>query len=49
VPKAKYAGRYTCKYENNVLRKIFGAMREDVTGGWRKLHNKELPDLPHQI
>jgi len=49
VPKAKYAGKYACKYENNMPRKIFGAMREDVTGGWRKLHNKDLPDLPHQL
>jgi len=49
VPKARYAGKYTCKYENNVLRKIYGPMREDVTGGFRKLHNKVLPDLPHQI
>jgi hypothetical protein len=44
VPKDKYAGRY----ENNMLRKIFGAMREDVPG-WRKLHNKDLPNLPHQL
>jgi len=49
VPKAKYARRNTYKYENNVLTKIFGAMGEDVTGGWRKPHNKELPDLPHRI
>jgi hypothetical protein len=28
--------------ENRVLRKIFGLKREEVTGGWRKLHNKEL-------
>jgi hypothetical protein len=25
-----------------VLRRIFGPKREDVTGGWRKLHNEEL-------
>jgi hypothetical protein len=24
------------------LRRIFGPKREDVTGGWRKLHNEEL-------
>ena len=29
-------------FENRVLRKIFGTKREDVTGGWRNLHNKEL-------
>jgi hypothetical protein len=25
-----------------VLRKIFGLKRDEVTGGWRKLHNEEL-------
>jgi hypothetical protein len=28
-----------------VLRKIFGQKREEVTGGWGKLHNEELRDL----
>jgi hypothetical protein len=28
-----------------VLRRIFGRRRDEVTGGWRKLHNEELPDL----
>jgi len=28
--------------ENRVLRKIFGAKRDEVTGEWRKLHKKEL-------
>jgi hypothetical protein len=28
-----------------VLRKIFGPKRDEVTGGWRKLHNKELHGL----
>jgi len=32
-------------YENRVLRGIFGAMRDEVTGEWRKLHNEELNDL----
>jgi hypothetical protein len=32
-------------FENKVPRKIFGPKRDDVTGGWRKLHNEELPDL----
>jgi hypothetical protein len=27
-----------------VLR-IFGSKREEVTGGWRKLHNEELRNL----
>jgi hypothetical protein len=31
--------------ENKVLRRIFGAKRDEVTGGWRKLHNKELHGL----
>jgi hypothetical protein len=28
-----------------VLRRIFGAKRDEVTGGWRKLHNEELHNL----
>jgi hypothetical protein len=28
-----------------VLRRIFGPKRDEVTGDWRKLHNKELHDL----
>jgi len=28
-----------------VLRRIFGAKRDEVTGEWRKLHNEELNDL----
>jgi hypothetical protein len=28
-----------------VLRRIFGPKRDEVTGEWRKLHNKELHDL----
>jgi hypothetical protein len=24
------------------LRRIFGPIRDEVTGGWRKLHNEEL-------
>ena len=31
--------------ENRVLRRIFGPKRKEVTGEWRKLHNKELNDL----
>jgi hypothetical protein len=27
------------------LRRIFGPKRDGVTGGWRKLHNKELRNL----
>ena len=32
-------------FENRVLRKIFGPKRDEVTGEWRRLHNKELNDL----
>ncbi|KAJ4444008.1 hypothetical protein ANN_05797 [Periplaneta americana] len=32
-------------FENKVLRKIFGAKRNEVTGEWRKLHNAELHAL----
>jgi hypothetical protein len=28
-----------------VLRRVFGPKRDEVTGEWRKLHNKELGDL----
>jgi hypothetical protein len=32
-------------FENRVLRRIFGPRREEMTGGWRKLHNEKLHDL----
>jgi hypothetical protein len=32
-------------FENRVLRRIFGCKRDEVTGGWRKLHNEELHGL----
>jgi hypothetical protein len=32
-------------FENKVLRKTFRPKRDQVTGGWRKLHNEELRDL----
>ncbi|KAJ4437065.1 hypothetical protein ANN_17200 [Periplaneta americana] len=32
-------------FENKVLRKIFKAKRDEVTGEWRKLHNAELHAL----
>jgi hypothetical protein len=32
-------------FENKVLRRIFGPKRDEVTGGWRILHNEELRDL----
>jgi hypothetical protein len=32
-------------FENRVLRRIFGLKRNEMKGGWRKLHNEELHDL----
>jgi hypothetical protein len=32
-------------FENRVLRGIFGAKKDGLTGDWRKLHNEELNDL----
>jgi hypothetical protein len=32
-------------FENKALRRIFGPKRDEVIGGWRKLHNEELRDL----
>jgi hypothetical protein len=28
-----------------LLRRVFGPKRDEVTGEWRKLHNKELHDF----
>jgi hypothetical protein len=42
-------------FENRVLRRIFGPMRDEVTGDCRKLHNEKLhhlyssPDIIRQI
>jgi hypothetical protein len=32
-------------FENKVLKRIFEPKRDELTGEWRKLHNKELPYL----
>jgi hypothetical protein len=32
-------------FENRVLRRIFELKRDEVTSGWRKLHNEE----PHSL
>jgi hypothetical protein len=32
-------------FENRVLRRIFGSNRDEMTGGWRKLHSEELHNL----
>jgi hypothetical protein len=32
-------------FENRVLGRIFGAKRDEMLGGWRKLNNEELHNL----
>ena len=32
-------------FESRVLRRIFGAKRDEVTRKWRKLHNEEVSEL----
>jgi hypothetical protein len=32
-------------FESRLLRRIFGPKRDDVTGGWRELHNEEHHNL----
>jgi hypothetical protein len=32
-------------FQDRVLRRIFGPKRDEVTGGWRKLHREELHNL----
>jgi hypothetical protein len=32
-------------FENRALRRLFGPKREEVAGGWRRLHNEELRKL----
>jgi hypothetical protein len=32
-------------FEDRVLTRIFGPKRDEVTGGWRKLHNEEFRSL----
>jgi hypothetical protein len=32
-------------FENRVMRRIFRPKRDEVTEGWRKLHNEELHNL----
>jgi hypothetical protein len=42
----KLRGKHRLRvFENRVLRRIFGPKRDEVTGGWRKLHNEELHNL----
>jgi hypothetical protein len=32
-------------FENRALRRIFGPKKNEVMGGWKKLHKDELRDL----
>jgi hypothetical protein len=32
-------------FENRVLRRLFGPKRDEVIGGWRKLHNGDIHNL----
>jgi hypothetical protein len=32
-------------FKSGVLRRILGVKRDELKGGWRKLHNEELRDL----
>jgi hypothetical protein len=37
-------------FENRVLRRISGLKRNEVTGGWKKLHNEEFHTFTlHQV
>lgn len=36
---------YTGVFENRVLRKIFAVKREEITVGWKELHNKRHYNL----
>jgi hypothetical protein len=39
-------GEYSLRvFENRVPRRIFGPKRDELIGGWRKLHNEELHNL----
>jgi hypothetical protein len=29
-------------FENRLLRRIFGPKKDEMLGGWRKLHNEDL-------
>jgi hypothetical protein len=49
IPRKEHRLRVS---ENRVLRRIFGLQREEVAGGWRRLHNEEIHYLyasPHII
>jgi hypothetical protein len=33
-------------FEDRMLRRLVGPKRDEITGGWRKLHNEELHLYP---
>jgi hypothetical protein len=37
--------KHRLRFENRVLKEIFGLKRNELTGGSRKLHNEELRDF----
>jgi hypothetical protein len=42
VKYTSYAARTHTAFDNRLLRRIGGPKREEVAGGWRRLHNEEL-------
>jgi hypothetical protein len=38
-------GHYDHGFQENVLKKTLGPMRDKVSGGWRLVHNEELHNL----
>jgi hypothetical protein len=36
-------------FESRVLKRIFGPEREEVAGGWRRLHNEELHNCMNAV
>jgi hypothetical protein len=38
-------GAYVVDFEKRVLMRIFGSMRDEMEGDWRRLHNEELHNL----
>jgi hypothetical protein len=38
-------GRRLRVFENRMLRRTFGPQRDEVTGGWSKLHNESFEKI----
>jgi hypothetical protein len=43
--KQRLAPREGSLFEQRVLRRIFGPVSEEITGGWIQVHNEELHNL----